>query len=97
MKNHSKDKDTSAKKSKTVNNQSIDWFRNSTRYINSHRGCTFVIVIEGEAFNSPYFSELIQNYTGAYSNLISLSVLILISPLVGNFISLKIINYFIFK
>jgi hypothetical protein len=46
---------------------------------------------------SPYFSELIQNYTGVYSNLISLSVLILISPLVGNFISLRIINYFIFK
>lgn len=61
MKNHSKDKDTSAKKSKPVNNQSIDWFRNSTRYINSHRGCTFVIVIEGEAFNSPYFSELISD------------------------------------
>jgi hypothetical protein len=38
---------------------------------------------------SPYFSELIQNYTGAYS--------ILISPLIGNFISLRIINYFIFK
>lgn len=61
MKNYSEHKDVTVKKSKIVDSQSIGWFRNSTRYINSHRGCTFVIVIEGETFDSPYFTELISD------------------------------------
>ena len=41
----------------------------------------------------PYFSDLIKNISGEYSNIISIVTLILISPLVGNHVSLKITNY----
>ena len=61
MKNHSKNKNPSAKKSKTADNQSIAWFRNSTRYIDLHRGCTFVVVISGDTFSSSHLPELISD------------------------------------
>ncbi len=36
----------------------VDWFRHSSPYINAHRGKTLVILIPGEAFESPNFSTL---------------------------------------
>ncbi|TFH88438.1 amino-acid N-acetyltransferase [Billgrantia azerbaijanica] len=38
-----------------------DWFRNSSPYINAHRGRTFVILIEGEAMASGRGEQLIQD------------------------------------
>ena len=61
MKDYSKNKNLSTNDSKSSTDQSISWFRASTRYINSHRGCTFVIAIDGEVFYSSYFQDLIAD------------------------------------
>ncbi|MGO2133667.1 MAG: amino-acid N-acetyltransferase [Halomonas sp.] len=39
----------------------VDWFRNSSPYINAHRGQTFVILIEGEAVAQGRGEQLIQD------------------------------------
>lgn len=39
----------------------VDWFRNSSPYINAHRGRTFVILIEGEAMASGRGEQLTQD------------------------------------
>ncbi|MCO4784837.1 MAG: amino-acid N-acetyltransferase [Marinomonas atlantica] len=39
----------------------VDWFRHSSPYINAHRGKTLVILIPGEAFESPNFSNIIHD------------------------------------
>ena len=39
----------------------VDWFRNSSPYINAHRGRTFVILIEGEAIEEGRGEQLIQD------------------------------------
>ncbi|MBB3230104.1 amino-acid N-acetyltransferase [Halomonas stenophila] len=39
----------------------VDWFRNSSPYINAHRGRTFVILIEGEAVAQGRGEQLIQD------------------------------------
>ena len=39
----------------------VDWFRNSSPYINAHRGRTFVILIEGEAIAGGRGEQLIQD------------------------------------
>ncbi|WP_163558022.1 amino-acid N-acetyltransferase [Halomonas sp. NO4] len=39
----------------------VDWFRNSSPYINAHRGRTFVILIEGEAMANGRGEQLIQD------------------------------------
>ncbi|WP_072820169.1 amino-acid N-acetyltransferase [Modicisalibacter ilicicola] len=39
----------------------VDWFRNSSPYINTHRGRTFVILIEGEAMADGRGEQLIQD------------------------------------
>jgi len=41
----------------------VKWFRNSTPYINAHRGKTFVVCIGGEAVASPGFPDLVQDLT----------------------------------
>ena len=61
MKDYSKNTNLSTNDLKSSTDQSIAWFRASTRYINSHRGCTFVIAIDGEVFYSSYFQDLIAD------------------------------------
>lgn len=39
----------------------VDWFRNSSPYINAHRGRTFVILIEGQAMARGRSEQLIQD------------------------------------
>ncbi len=39
----------------------VDWFRNSSPYINAHRGKTFVILIEGAAMASSRWDQLLQD------------------------------------
>ncbi|HXF07745.1 MAG TPA: amino-acid N-acetyltransferase [Candidatus Acidoferrales bacterium] len=41
----------------------VKWFRNSTPYINAHRGKTFVVCMGGEAVASPGFPDLVQDLT----------------------------------
>lgn len=41
----------------------VKWFRNSTPYINAHRGKTFVVCISGEAVAAPGFPDLVQDLT----------------------------------
>ena len=41
----------------------VKWFRNSTPYINAHRGKTFVICFGGEAVMSADFPHLVQDLT----------------------------------
>ncbi len=40
----------------------LGWFRDSSPYIHSHRGCTFVIAFGGEALLSDSFSGLINDF-----------------------------------
>lgn len=42
-----------------IRHQFIDWFRDSTQYINSHRGQTFVISLSGEALADGNLNKLI--------------------------------------
>lgn len=42
-------------------NQYANWFRNTSPYINSHRGRTFVIHLASEALNSPNLGEIIAD------------------------------------
>ena len=39
----------------------VEWFRHSSPYIHSHRGCTFVINFGGEAVADEHFSNLIHD------------------------------------
>ncbi|MDI4637177.1 MULTISPECIES: amino-acid N-acetyltransferase [Halomonadaceae] len=39
----------------------VDWFRQSSPYINAHRGRTFVVLIEGEAMAAGHSESLIQD------------------------------------
>ena len=39
----------------------VNWFRNSSSYINAHRGKTFVVAFPGEAVAHPNFQHLIQD------------------------------------
>ncbi|MEQ5800928.1 amino-acid N-acetyltransferase [Halomonas sp. H10-9-1] len=39
----------------------VDWFRNTSPYINAHRGRTFVILIEGEAMARGRGEQLVQD------------------------------------
>lgn len=41
--------------------QYVDWFRNSSPYIHSHRGRTFVIYISGETINHSGFASLVHD------------------------------------
>ena len=41
----------------------VKWFRNSTPYINAHRGKTFVVCFGGEAVMSADFPHLVQDLT----------------------------------
>jgi len=38
-----------------------NWFRNSSPYINAHRGRTFVVVISGEAIEQPDFHHIVHD------------------------------------
>ncbi|RLA19429.1 MAG: amino-acid N-acetyltransferase [Gammaproteobacteria bacterium] len=40
----------------------LGWFRDSSPYIHSHRGCTFVVAFGGEALLSDHFSSLINDF-----------------------------------
>ncbi|MDB9943236.1 amino-acid N-acetyltransferase, partial [Pseudomonadales bacterium] len=39
--------------------QHVKWFRDSSPYINAHRGKTFVLHLDGEAIDHPNFSNII--------------------------------------
>ena len=39
----------------------VNWFRNSTPYINAHRGKVFVVAFPGEAVAAPGFPQLMQD------------------------------------
>jgi amino-acid N-acetyltransferase len=45
----------------STNKQYVEWFRNSSPYIHSHRGRTFVILIGGETVEHTGFSNLIHD------------------------------------
>ncbi|MFQ3343531.1 MAG: hypothetical protein ACI9EM_000040 [Candidatus Thalassarchaeaceae archaeon] len=56
---------------------------------------TLMLIISYIIF--PFISELIEIYVGAYSNFITVFLLIIAVPLIGNLISINITNYFIIK
>ncbi|MBM97210.1 MAG: amino-acid N-acetyltransferase [Oceanospirillaceae bacterium] len=41
--------------------QYVQWFRQSSPYINAHRGRTFVLMLEGDAIEGEYFSHVVQD------------------------------------
>ena len=43
------------------NSQYVKWFRNSSPYINAHRGKTFVLMLEGEAIADDNFAHIVQD------------------------------------
>ncbi|RAH39205.1 MULTISPECIES: amino-acid N-acetyltransferase [unclassified Halomonas] len=58
----------------------VDWFRNSSPYINAHRGCTFVILIEGEAVAQGRGEQLIQDLALLHTLGVRLVVVLGIRP-----------------
>lgn len=61
----------------------VDWFRNSSPYINAHRGRTFVILIEGEAMANGRGEQLIQDLALLHTLGVRLVVVYGIRPQVG--------------
>ena len=45
----------------TDNTEYVQWFRQSSPYINAHRGKTFVIMFDGDALLHPNFDTLVQD------------------------------------
>lgn len=45
----------------TDNTEYVQWFRQSSPYINAHRGKTFVIMFDGDALQHPNFDTLVQD------------------------------------
>ena len=43
------------------NQSHIQWFRNTTPYINAHRGKTFVVALSGECLASPQLNTILQD------------------------------------
>lgn len=43
------------------NNQYVKWFRQSSPYINAHRGKTFVLMLEGDAIADDNFANIVQD------------------------------------
>ena len=39
----------------------VNWFRHSTPYINTHRDCTFVVLLPGEALADPNFVNIVHD------------------------------------
>lgn len=39
----------------------VNWFRHSTPYINTHRDCTFVVLLPGEALADPNFANIVHD------------------------------------
>lgn len=61
----------------------VDWFRNSSPYINAHRGRTFVILIEGEAVSEGRGEQLIQDLALLHTLGVRLVVVLGIRPQVS--------------
>lgn len=45
----------------TQNHEYVSWFRQSSPYINAHRGKTFVLMLDGEAIAHPGFANIIHD------------------------------------
>lgn len=45
----------------------VHWFRSSSPYIHTHRGCTFVVMFDGEAVADPGFPNLVHDIATLYS------------------------------
>jgi amino-acid N-acetyltransferase len=43
------------------NQEYVNWFRQSSPYINAHRGKTFVLMVDGEAIAHPNFANIIHD------------------------------------
>ncbi|MCI0509193.1 N-acetylglutamate synthase [Chromohalobacter marismortui] len=64
-----------------------DWFRNSSPYINAHRGRTFVVLIEGEALASERWEPLLQDLALLNTLGVRLVMVFGIRPQVGEALS----------
>lgn len=64
-----------------------DWFRNSSPYINAHRGRTFVVLIEGEALASERWEPLLQDLALLHTLGVRLVMVFGIRPQVGEALS----------
>ena len=47
----------------TANHAYVDWFRQSSPYINSHRGKTFVLMLPGAALDHANFANIVHDIT----------------------------------
>lgn len=45
----------------------VQWFRQSTPYVNMHRGKTFVIMLDGDTIASPNFINIISDISLLHS------------------------------
>ncbi|XME37099.1 hypothetical protein ACIO08_00625 [Avibacterium paragallinarum] len=45
----------------------VQWFRQSTPYVNMHRGKTFVIMLDGDTIASPNFINIINDISLLHS------------------------------
>lgn len=61
MTQHTSGNTTTAPSTATAHQDHVTWFRNSSPYINAHRGRTFVVMISGEAVDEPGFDHIIHD------------------------------------
>jgi len=50
-----------------ISDDHVTWFRNSSPYINAHRGRTFVVMLPGDAIASPCFQYIVHDLTLLHS------------------------------
>ena len=50
-----------SKRSTSIPDSFVDWFRGSSPYIHAHRGRTFVIAFGGEAVEDERFANLVHD------------------------------------
>lgn len=69
------------------NTELVQWFRQSTPYVNLHSGKTFVIMLDGEVFNSPNFINIINDISLLHSLNIKLVIVFGARPQINQLLS----------
>lgn len=65
------------------------WFRQSTPYVNMHRGKTFVIMLDGDVIESPNFVNIINEISLLHSLNIKLVIVFGARPQINQLFKTK--------
>ncbi|OOH91210.1 amino-acid N-acetyltransferase [Pasteurellaceae bacterium 15-036681] len=69
------------------NTELVQWFRQSTPYVNLHRGKTFVIMLDGEVLESPNLSNIINDINLLHSLDVKLVIVFGARPQINQLLS----------